>query len=380
MSQKDFYQILEIPRSANASEIKKGYLKLAKKYHPDQNPGDNSAEQKFKEVSQAYEVLKDEQKKAAYDALGHDAYMQNASGGGSGRGQHQGNFSQSDINDIFGDFFSDFMGGGQRSRRRGSVQSRGSDLTTKLEITLEEAFKGASKELKYTTYTSCSPCSGRGSSDSSGSTNCSTCGGRGTVRMQHGFFAVEQTCGKCNGAGEMIKNPCTNCNGNGRVQKDKKLIINIPNGIEGGMRIRHAGEGEAGLRGGPSGDLYVVVQVKPHNLFEVENTNLHFKLPLSISKAALGSSIKIPTIEGGQIELKIPAGTETGDRLRVSGKGMCGVKSSHRGDMFAHAFVSTPKNLTKKQRELLQELDKELGDETKFEDPGFFSKMKNLWS
>lgn len=389
MSNQDYYQLLGIDKSATAGEIKKAYLKMAKKYHPDQNKGDDSAEHKFKEVNEAYEVLKDEQKKAAYDRYGHDAFKQGggASAGGfgggfGGRGGQQGGFGGAGFEDIFGsDFFSDFMGGGARQQRRASSKVRGSDLTAKLTITLEEAFSGTSKELTFTTYSSCTPCNGQGTKDVGGMKNCSTCGGSGITRMQQGFFAIEQTCQKCQGSGQEIKNPCGTCHAAGRVQRQKKLIINVPSGIEDGVRIRHAGEGEAGIRGGTSGDLYVYISVKPHDIYEVKGSNLHFKLPLSFTRAALGGTVKVPTIDGGEVELKIPAGTETGNKLRLNGKGMSIVRSSERGDLYAHAFVQTPKNLTKKQKEMLQELDKEIGDDNAtYEDPGFFAKMKNLWS
>lgn len=382
MSNKDYYQLLEIDKSATSSEIKKAYLKMAKKYHPDQNKDDKNAEQKFKEINEAYEVLKDEQKKAAYDRFGHDAFKQGGGAGAGGfGGRTQGGFGGAEFNDIFGDFFSDFMGGGSRGQRRSSGKIRGSDLTTKLEVTLEEAFKGTSKELTFNTYVSCTPCNGQGTKDAGGMKSCSMCGGHGVTRMQQGFFAIEQTCQKCQGSGQEIKNPCGTCHAAGRVQKQKKLIINIPAGVADGIRIRHAGEGEAGIRGGSNGDLYVYIGVKPHDIFEVKGNNLHFKLPLSITRAALGGTVKVPTIEGGKVELKIPAGTETGNKLRLNGKGMSIVRSNERGDLYAHAFVQTPKNLTKKQKELLEELDKEIGDDnTTYKDPGFFAKMKNLWS
>lgn len=386
MSNKDFYQILGVNKSASASEIKKAYLKLAKKYHPDQNKDDKDAEVKFKEISAAYDILKDEQKKAAYDRYGHDAFTAGGSsgagfGGGAGAGGFGGFRSNADFNDIFGDFFSDFMGGGQGQRRGASSQVKGSDLTTKVEITLEEAYKGTQKELKYSANAPCSPCSGKGAKDPSSVTNCDMCGGTGSTRMQQGFFAIEQTCQKCRGVGQVIKNPCSSCHGSGRVQKQKKLIINIPAGAEDGIRIRHAGEGEAGVRGGSSGDLYVFVAVKPHDIYHVEGNNLRLKLPISITKAALGGTVQVPTIEGGQAEIKIPAGIQTGEVLKLSGKGMSTVRSSARGDMLAQIFVVTPKNLSKKQKELLQELEKELGesDDNYNKDSGFFSKVKNLW-
>lgn len=383
MSKRDYYEILGVTRSATTQEIKKAYLKLAKKYHPDTNSGDPEAEKKFKELSEAYDVLKDEQKKAAYDRFGHAAFENGGPGAGYGaRGGFGGNsgFSNADINDIFGDFFSDFMGGGGRRSQRSS-KVRGSDLKYNLEISLEDAFKGIDKKISFSTEVKCSPCQGAGTKDKDASATCSQCGGAGVVRMQQGFFAVEQTCNKCNGSGSVIKNPCTSCGGYGRHSKQKQLVVNIPAGVEHGTRIRIAGEGEAGIRGGNSGDLYVFVSVKQHDTYHVEGADLHFKLPLSFTKAALGGEVEVPIIDGSKVRLKIPAGTETGDRLRLKDKGMSKVRSSARGDLYAHAYIHTPKKLTKKQKELIEELDKEFGDtKQNYKDGGFFARMKNMWS
>lgn len=382
MSKKDYYELLGVSKSASAGDIKKAYFQLAKKYHPDQNKGDKDAEQKFKEITEAYEVLKDDQKKAAYDRFGHDAFAQGGGGRpGAGSGFQGGGFHHGNFDDIFGDFFNEFMGGGSRSRRGSSGKARGSDLTTKLEITLEEAFIGIKKELRFSTQATCHTCNGNGSGTQGGVVTCDLCGGAGIVRMQQGFFAIEQTCHKCQGAGQIIKDPCGTCHGNGRINKEKKLLISIPAGAEDGLRIRHAGEGEAGFRGGPSGDLYVFLTVKEHDVFKVHGSDLHFKLSLTLPKAALGCTVKVPTIEGQFIELKVPAGTETGDKLRIRGKGMTKVNANVRGDLYAHAFIETPKNLTKKQKELLEQLDKEFGnEEANYNSSSFFSKMKNLWS
>ncbi len=377
MTKRDYYEVLEVERSANGTEIKKAYLKLAKKYHPDTNSSDPSAEIKFKEISEAYEVLKDEQKRAAYDRMGHSAFEQGRGGGFNSR-----TASNHDINDIFGDFFSDFMGGrgGGASRPRTS-QARGSDLKYNLTITLEEAFTGIDKKINFNTEAKCSPCGGKGTNEPNANSTCPQCNGTGAIRMQQGFFAIEQTCNKCNGQGQIIKNPCTACHGSGRSTKHKNLIVNIPHGVEDGVRIRIAGEGEAGLRGGLSGDLYVFITVAPHNIYQVEGANLHCRLPLNFTKAALGGEVEIPTIDSSTVTLKIPPGTQIGDKLRLRSKGMSKVRSSERGDFYAHAFVQTPKDLTKKQKELLEELDKEFG-ETKenYSSDGFFSKMKNMWS
>ena len=383
MSKKDYYEVLEVPKSASPSEIKKAYLKLAKQHHPDQNTSNPDAEKKFKEISEAYETLKDEQKKAAYDRFGHAAFAQGnsaSSGFGGGRGNNTGGFNAHDINDIFGEFFGDVMGGG-RTRTRTSPNIRGSDLKYNLTITLEEAFKGVDKSINFTTEVKCTPCHSKGTKDANATVNCSQCGGAGIVRMQQGFFAIEQTCSKCGGAGQVIKNPCSSCHGTGRVTKQKNLIINVPSGIEDNTRIRIVSEGEAGVRGGTNGDLYVFVSIKPHDMYKVDNANLHFKLPISFTKATLGGEVEVPTIDSSKITLTIPAGSETGDQLRIKNKGMSKVRSSLRGDLYAHIYIQTPKNLTKRQKELLEELDKELGDVNQnYSEAGFFSKMKNLWS
>ncbi|MDG1436908.1 MAG: molecular chaperone DnaJ [Rickettsiaceae bacterium] len=383
MSKKDYYEVLGISRSADSAEIKKAYLKLAKQHHPDKNKGNPESEKKFKEAGEAYDVLKDEQKRSAYDRFGHGAFENGGGGSAGGHGGFGGGFAGADMNDIFGDFFSDFMGGQGRggARQRRSSQVRGSDLKYNLTISLEEAFKGVDKELNFSAEAKCAPCSGKGTKDSHGTTTCSQCGGAGAVRMQQGFFAVEQTCGQCNGSGQIIKNPCATCRGNGRINKQKHLIVNVPAGIETNTRIRIAGEGEAGIRGGIAGDLYVFVNVKAHDTYKVEGENLHCKLPLSFAKAALGGEVEVPTIDGTKVTLTIPAGIETGDKVRLKGKGMSKVRSSSRGDLYAHAYIQIPKKLTKKQKELLEELDKEFGDmDINCKDEGFFSRMKNMWS
>ncbi len=372
MSKRDYYEVLELKKGASADEIKKSYRKLAMKYHPDQNPNNKEAEKKFKELAEAYEILKDDQKRAAYDQLGHQAFE-----GGRSGGSHQGGFNQQ--HDIFGDFFNEFMGGGggRRSAHR-SPEVRGSDLKYNISISLEEAFTGIEKNISFSTAIKCSPCAGKGTTDSNGFSSCHACGGHGVTRVQQGFFAMEQTCNHCSGSGKIIKNPCKKCHGHGRYNEKKSLKVSIPAGIEDSTRIRLSGEGEAGARGGTSGDLYIFVNVVSHPIFKVEGSDLHCKLPIGFTMAALGGDIEVPVIEGGVVKLKIPKGTQNGDRLKIRDKGMSKVRSSNRGDMIAHIFVEVPKTLTTKAQTLLEELDKELSMHNNTE-TGFFDKMKNLW-
>ncbi|MGX6959730.1 MAG: molecular chaperone DnaJ [Rickettsia endosymbiont of Pentastiridius leporinus] len=373
MSQ-DYYKILGVSKTASQAELKKAYHALAKQYHPDNAAaGDQEAEKKFKEISNAYDVLKDEQKRAAYDRFGHDAFQQQSRGGG---GSHGG--FNADINDIFGDFFSDFMGGGRRQRPT-SGKVRGSDLKYNITINLEEAFHGAEKNISFSSEVKCDTCHGSGSEKGEAVITCDACGGLGATRVQQGFFTIEQTCHKCQGNGQIIKNPCKKCHGMGRYNKHRNLSINIPAGVENGTRIRHTGEGEAGMRGGNNGDLYVDIAIKPHDIYKVDGTNLHCKLPVSFVNAALGGEVEVPVIEGGKVTLTIPAGTQNGDQLRLRGKGMSKIRSTIRGDMLAHIHVEVPKNLSKRQRELLEEFKQESANE-KENDGSFFNKMKSLWS
>jgi molecular chaperone DnaJ len=372
MSKRDYYEVLGIQKTASSDEIKKAYRKLAMKYHPDQNPNDKAAEKNFKEAAEAYEVLKDEQKRSAYDRFGHNAFAQ----GGMGQGHSSQAGGHQNMHDIFGDFFNDFMGA-NRGRAR-TTETRGSDLKYNISVSLEEAFKGADKTISFSTSIKCDPCSGKGSSNNSGFSSCATCAGRGSVRMQQGFFVVEQTCHACQGVGQIIKNPCTKCQGTGRYANTKSLLVNIPAGIEDGTRIRLTGEGEAGMRGGTTGDLYIFISVASHPIFKVEGAHLHCRLPVNFVMAILGGEIEVPAIEGGKLKLKIPPGTQNGDKLKIREKGMSKVRSSSRGDMYAHIHVEIPKHLTNRQRELLSELDKEFGN-TPTNDKSFFDKMKNLW-
>ncbi len=374
MSTRDYYQILGVSKTSTQAELKKAYHKLAMQYHPDRNNNDPEAEKKFKEINAAYDILKDEQKRAAYDRFGHNAFQN--SGGASSR--HQSSGFGADVNDIFGEFFNDFMGGGSK-RQRPSTTARGSDLKYNITITLTEAFKGQEKNINFTSEVKCTGCNGKGSENNTAMTNCTTCDGMGVVRIQQGFFTLEQTCAKCQGLGKIIKNPCKKCHGNGRSSQHRNLLVNIPAGVEEGTRIRLTGEGDAGIRGGSSGDLYIFITIKPHDLYKVDGINLHCKLPINFILATLGGEVEVPDIEGTRVKLKIPAGTQNGDQLRLKGKGMSKVRSTVRGDMFAHIHVEIPKNLTKKQKELLEALNKEMNNDTENDD-NFFNKMKNLWS
>ncbi len=385
----DYYQTLGISKTASEDEIKKAYRKLAMKYHPDRNKGDKGAEEKFKEVNEAYETLKDPQKKAAYDRYGHDAYKNAASGGGfnPGAGGGFGGFSgngfgfdfggdASGFSDIFEDLFGGAMGGGSRSRA-GRAEMRGNDLRYDATITLEEAFRGKDIELNMRTHVKCEDCKGTGSEGGAKPKVCPSCRGSGRMRFAQGFFSVERTCTACNGTGHIIENSCKKCRGAGRINKAKTIKVSIPAGIDNGARIRLSGEGEAGIRGGRSGDLYIFVTVKPHKLFSRENSSIHCEVPVSLVTAALGGEIEVPTIDGKKAVVKIPAGTQSGQILKLRGKGMTVVRSSLRGDMFVHVNVETPVNLTDHQKELLREFDKDHKAHPKSE--GFFSKVKEFW-
>ncbi len=370
MAKQDYYETLGIGRSASAADIKSSFRKLAMQHHPDKNPGDKAAEQRFKELNEAYEVLKDDQKRAAYDQLGHAAFE---NGGG---GQHAGGqFDFGSFADVFDDLFGDFMGGG---RQRGS-QSRGADLRYNLEISLEEAFEGKQAQIKVPTTVRCDSCDATGSAKGSAPGACPSCRGAGRVRAQQGFFTIERTCPSCGGHGRVITDPCDACSGSGRVHREKTLSVKIPRGVEDGTRIRLSGEGEAGTRGGTPGDLYIFVSVAAHRLFRREGANIFCRVPMPLSTAALGGQIEVPTIEGTRARLQIPEGTQTGHRFRLRSKGMTELNGQARGDMFAEIVVETPVNLTKRQKELLREFEEVGGNSTHPESEGFFSKVKELW-
>ncbi|MEJ0010873.1 MAG: molecular chaperone DnaJ [Alphaproteobacteria bacterium] len=381
----DYYSILGVKKGASEDELKKAYRKLAMQYHPDRNPGDAASEKKFKSINEAYDVLKDPQKKAAYDRYGHDAFTggmgQAAAGGGAGGAGFD--FTGGSFSDIFEDLFSEFTGGrrgGARTAGGGAVgAARGSDLRYNLEITLEDAFRGKQQTVKVTTSATCEVCNGNGAEKGTTPEECPTCHGRGTVRAQQGFFTVERTCATCQGTGKIIKAPCKNCAGTGRVRKEKSLSATIPAGVEEGTRIRLAGEGEAGFRGGPPGDLYIFLSLKPHRLFRRDGANIHCSVPLKFSTATLGGHIEVPTIDGGRVKVTIPEGTQSGHQFRLKGKGMSVLRSSARGDMYIEVAVETPVNLSKKQKDLLREFDATAAKSTSPEADTFMGRVKEFW-
>ena len=380
MAKRDYYETLGVAKGASADEIKKGYRTKAKELHPDRNADNPNAEAQFKEANEAYEVLKDPEKKAAYDRYGHAAFEGCMGGGGGHRGGGFGGGGQGDFSsafsDVFDDLFGDFMGG-QRGGG-GRRAARGADLRYNLGITLEDAYRGMQKSINVPTSVACDSCNGSGSEGGAEPTTCPTCSGMGKVRAQQGFFTVERTCPTCSGMGQIVKNPCKSCRGAGRVEKDRALSVNIPAGVETGTRIRLAGEGEAGMRGGPSGDLYIFIEVQDHKLFERDGPNLFCRVPVSMSTAALGGSIEVPTIDGGRGRVQIPAGSQSGRQMRLRGKGMPPLRGGGTGDMIIELAVETPVNLTSRQKELLQEFEKESSNNNP-ESSSFFSSVKSFW-
>lgn len=382
MSKKDYYEILGVDRKASAEDLKKAYRQLAVKLHPDKNPGNKDAEAKFKEVNEAFEILSDAQKRTAYDQMGHAAFENGGFGARRGGGGFAGGFSSDQFSDIFEEMFGDFMGGGAAGgQRRAQSANRGADLRFNLDITLEEAFAGATKKIRVPTWASCEPCKGSGAEGGAEPAQCPRCSGAGRIRVQQGFFMIERTCEMCNGAGTVIKNPCKTCNGQGRVRKDKTLEVKIPAGVDDGTRIRLSGEGEAGMRGGSAGDLYVFLGIKAHKLFTREGADLHCRIPIPMSQAALGGVIDAPTIDGVLTKVTVPAGIQSGQKLRLKSKGMSVLRSANRGDMFIDIQVETPINLTKEQQDLLKKFDAAGGKTVHNpESEGFFKKVKELWS
>ena len=383
MAKQDYYATLGVPREASADDLKKAYRKLAMQFHPDRNPGNKDAEARFKEINEAYDVLKDDQKRAAYDRFGHAAFEQ---GNGAGAGPFGGGFDFSGggaagFGDIFDQVFGDLMGGG---RRGGSARAAtGTDIRQAVEIDLTEAFTGTKAPLRVQTRVICEACAGSGSEDKGRvADTCQTCQGHGRVRAQQGLFLVERTCPTCGGAGRTIRNPCRVCRGAGTVQRERSLTVTIPAGVEDGTRIRLAGEGEAGARGAAPGDLYVHVAIRPHPLFQREGANLFLRVPLRMSLAALGGEIEVPAIDGGKTKVKIPAGTQSGDQFRLRGQGFSVLRSASRGDMFIHVAVETPRQLTRRQRQLLEEFDAEApagGEKHHPDSEGFFAKVKEFF-
>jgi len=374
VAKRDFYDVLGVPKGSDEAALKGAYRKLAMQFHPDRNPGNSDAEHKFKEINEAYDTLKDPQKRAAYDRFGHAAFEQ---GGGRAANGFGPEFSSS-MSDIFEDIFGDFMGG--RGQSRGSQSRlRGSDLRYNLEITLEEAFLGRTVEIDVPTLVTCHTCDGSGAKPGTGMSTCKHCSGHGKVRAAQGFFTIERTCPVCQGRGQILENPCTDCGGQGRKQENRKLSVDIPKGIEDGTRIRLANEGEAGLRGGPPGDLYIFISVKPHDLFHRDGADLYARVPIAMTTAALGGEFEVPTLDSARAKVKVAPGTQPGQRVRLKQKGMPVLRSKDTGDLYVQLDVETPQNLTKRQRELLEEFHRATTKETSPTSEGFFSKLKNIF-
>lgn len=390
---KDYYEILGVSKTADAKELKSAYRKLAKKYHPDQNPDDKAAEEKFQELNNAYDVLKDEQKRAAYDRFGHAAFEQAGMGGaGGGQGPFgaggfgQGGFSAGGFNagggfsDIFEEMFGDVFGGARRGgAQQAQANLRGGDLRYSVDMSLEEAYKGLEKEIRINTNVTCDVCHGTGGKDGAKPQTCPDCHGAGRILSQQGPFTVQRECPRCSGTGQIISDPCPSCSGNGRKHGSKKIKIKIPAGVEDGMRVRAAGQGEAGLRGGPSGDLYTFIHIKPHKHFKRDGANLYLKAAIPMAVAALGGEIEVPVIEGGDKNIKIQPGTQSAAKYRLRGQGMTVPHSSTRGDMIVEMDVRTPTNLDKRQKELLKELADLEGENVGDGSEGFFSKVRRVW-
>lgn len=377
MSKRDFYDVLGVDRQSDAGTLKKAYRKKAMEYHPDRNPGDAAAEKRFKEVNEAYEVLKDDQKRAAYDQFGHAAFEGGAGNPGQGHPGFEFNFGGNGggFADIFEEMFGDFTGRRSGGRKQ---SSRGQDLRYNLEISLEDAFEGKQTNVRVPTSVTCDACHGSGAESGAKPIGCPTCKGRGRVRASQGFFTVERTCPQCNGTGEIIDNPCKTCGGQGRVSREKTLNVNIPAGVDDGTRIRLAGEGEAGMRGAPAGDLYIFLSIAAHDFFHRDGANIYCAVPIPMVTAALGGAVEVPTVDGTRAKVTVPAGTQTGDQFRLRNKGMTVLRSRNRGDMYIEIEVETPKNLTGKQKDLLEAFRAAGGDKTSPKSAGFFDKVKDI--
>ena len=368
MTKVDYYELLEVSRTVDDKTLKSAFRKKAMQFHPDRNPGNAEAEASFKAVGEAYEVLKDPQKRAAYDRYGHAAF-ENGMGGGGG-------FGGANMSDIFEDIFGEMMGG---ARRSAGGRSRGADLRYNMEITLEEAFEGKTAEIEIPTAHTCDVCEGSGARPGSSPSRCGTCGGNGRVRAAQGFFSIERTCPACQGRGEVITDPCGNCGGTGKEMKEKELSINVPAGIEDGTRIRLAGEGEAGTRGGPPGDLYIFMSVRPHEFFQRDGADIFCRVPVSMTTAALGGQFEVGTVDGQKTRVKVPPGTQSGKQFRLRGKGMPVMRQNAHGDMYIQVAVETPQKLSPRQRELLEEFEREAEAHNSPESNGFFSRMKKIF-
>ncbi|HKA73741.1 MAG TPA: molecular chaperone DnaJ [Xanthobacteraceae bacterium] len=371
MSKRDYYEILGVTRTASEAELKAAFRKLAMQHHPDRNPGDKDCEHRFKELNEAYDVLKDGDKRAAYDRFGHAAFEHGGAGGGHGFG--------ADFASTFADIFDDLFGMGGRRGGRPSGRERGADLRYNMEISLEEAFGGKTAQIRIPTSVTCEACSGSGAKPGTRPRACPTCNGQGRVRHAQGFFTLERTCPACHGRGQVIEDPCPSCSGSGRVTRERTLSVNIPAGVEDGTRIRLAGEGEAGVRGGPAGDLYIFLSLASHQFFQRDGADLHCRVPISMVTAALGGSFDVPTIDGGKTKVKVPEGTQTGRRFRLHSKGMPVLRSKQMGDMYVQVVVETPQNLTKRQKELLGEFEKLSSRDTQPESTGFFTRVKDFF-
>ncbi|MEZ5785411.1 MAG: molecular chaperone DnaJ [Xanthobacteraceae bacterium] len=371
MAKRDYYDVLGVQRGASDTDLKAAYRKLAMKHHPDRNPGDKECEIRFREINEAYEVLKDGDKRAAYDRYGHAAFEHGMGGAGPGFG--------ADFATTFADIFDDFFGMGRRGGRSGG-RERGADLRYNMEITLEEAYHGKAAQVRIPTSVTCETCSGTGAKSGTKPKTCPTCAGYGKVRHAQGFFTLERTCLTCQGRGQVIEDPCPACSGAGRVTRERTLSVNIPPGVEDGTRIRLAGEGEAGVRGGPAGDLYIFLSLAPHELFQRDGADLHCRVPISMVTATLGGEVEVPTIDGSKSRVKVPEGTQSGRRFRLAGKGMPVLRSKQMGDMYVQAVVETPQKLTKRQRELLAEFEKLSSHDTHPEAAGFFGRVKEFFA